>query len=434
LSVSAVAFVLTFVVLLFLALTRHARFGVYAYLLAFYVHPPSRWWGQSLPDMRWSLLASFVTVIAIAKHGGNDKQPSWLSTTPARAMIVLAAWVWMQNFWALDGAENLSLSVLYLKYLVLYYFVYRTSDSTKAIGWFLLAHVVGSLYLGFLAYGSQVSGRLDGVGGPGIDDSNTLAMHLATAAVCGSMLALVHRNWKLYLCGLSLAFILNAVVLCASRGAFLSIVAAGFVLAAMKPKVYSRLFYAYAILGIALFLFVASASFWQRMGTLQAAVDDRQQMDTSAESRIVMVMAQIRMAAVYPFGTGHRGTAVLSRSYLEERYMETLADGTKGQRSSHNTFLSALVEHGIPGAAIFVWLVAWCRAAARRIHSQSEKLSPELNAYTAAVTASLVVVLVAGIFFDCIAIEVQFWMLAVLASIDAVIRTHGKFPDESSPG
>ena len=42
---TALAFVGSYFVLLLLAFVRHPIYGLFAYLLAFYVHPPSRWWG-----------------------------------------------------------------------------------------------------------------------------------------------------------------------------------------------------------------------------------------------------------------------------------------------------------------------------------------------------------------------------------------------------
>src|SRR5262245_28767941 len=61
---TAIAFAGVFALALVLAFVRHPIFGLGAYLLAFFNHPPDRWWGQSLPDLRWSLLAAAVTLVA----------------------------------------------------------------------------------------------------------------------------------------------------------------------------------------------------------------------------------------------------------------------------------------------------------------------------------------------------------------------------------
>src|SRR5215510_14701243 len=42
----------------------HPVGGLFAYFLDYYAHPPIRWWGKSLPDLRWSLTISIVTLLA----------------------------------------------------------------------------------------------------------------------------------------------------------------------------------------------------------------------------------------------------------------------------------------------------------------------------------------------------------------------------------
>lgn len=428
-ALSGILFTLVFCACLLLALFRHPRYGVLAYLLAFYFHPPSRWWGVGLPDLRWSLLASVVTAIALLSRARSSSQPGWLSTAPARIMVCFTALIWLRNLWALDPEANLSLSILYTKYLMLFYFIYRTADNLEDVEWFLVAHMLGCGYLGALAFGSPVMGRLDGVGGPGIDDSNTLSMHLATGAICGAMIVLVRRDWRFYAGAISVALSLNGLVLCGSRGAFLAVVCGGVVLTLMRPVEYRRRFNLFAVLGVTMFLSIASATFWDRMNTIRAAVDDSQEMDNSAESRFVIIQAQAKMAATHPLGTGHRGTAALSTEYIPPEYLETLANGMKGQRSSHNTFMTALVEHSIIGAGMFIMLILWCRASARRISKKIGSASPELRAYLAAIVGSLVTIVAAGLFADFIAVEVQFWMLAILASLDGISRRSASTAD-----
>lgn len=67
-SLTAFGFLIVYAALLLIALVRFPFAGLLAYLWAFYNHPPSRWWGADLPDMRLSLVAAIVTLIAIALH------------------------------------------------------------------------------------------------------------------------------------------------------------------------------------------------------------------------------------------------------------------------------------------------------------------------------------------------------------------------------
>src|SRR5258705_483433 len=123
-SPTALAFVLAYVAGLGLAFVKHPKFGLYTYIAVFYIHPPSRWWGSFAPDMRWALIAGVVTLIASWRLKDDGRRPNWLSTTPARVLVLMMLWIWIQNLWALDPVEHLDLSVVFTKYVMLYYLIY----------------------------------------------------------------------------------------------------------------------------------------------------------------------------------------------------------------------------------------------------------------------------------------------------------------------
>src|SRR4051812_17994096 len=129
---SALAFLVFCVTCSIWAFTRHPVYGFYFYLASFYVHPPSRWWGYVLPDLRWALLSAGITVLAVMFHRGRlASKPPWISNTPAAVLTLYTAWMWIQMPWALDFPTHLSGSVQYLKYLVAIWFVYRICDGKE---------------------------------------------------------------------------------------------------------------------------------------------------------------------------------------------------------------------------------------------------------------------------------------------------------------
>jgi hypothetical protein len=416
-TLTGLAFMLVFIAALIVALVRYPIVGLFAYIAEFYLHPASRWWGAFLPDLRWSLLAAVVTVVAILWRRlppeGESGRERWFKTTPAKIMIVFVAWFWLSTVWALARDQHIAAAVLITKYIVVYWLIYRLVDTPQKVTWFLLAHLLGCFYLGYLGFTSGGSGRLDGVGGPGIDDSNTLGMHLATGVVAGAMLLLTFRGWRMFACIVAIAFALNTLVLTGSRGAFIALVAGGIVLMYTRPIEHKRLFNIYAVLGVLLFAYIASAQFWERMHTVTAAVDETQTMDNSAESRIAMFKAQVEMAARYPLGAGHRGSEVMSGQYLDPKYLTE-----SGARSSHNAFMTVLVEQGVPGAIMFFLMLRWVGRTILGVKRRaSEVQNPWLAIHGGAVGAALLVVLVGGLFADFSKCEVQIWMFALLAAI-----------------
>ena len=417
-TVIGTLFAAAFFSAMLLALVRNPIFGLYAYVAVFYLHPPSRWWGEFLPDLRWSFTAATITLIAIwiRLPAPTKAEKSWISTWPAKLMIAFSAWFWLESLWALDEVQHHIEAILLTKYVLVYYMIFRLINTPQKITSFLLVHVAGCLYLGYLGYTADSSGRLNGVGGPGIEDSSTLGMQLATAVVIAGMLAIRLRMWRQAVCAASITFSLNAIVLTQGRGAFLGMIAGGFMVFCLRPIVHRRLFIAYAALGLVLFGYVANHDFWARMDTVTSAAGNENEMEFSAMERVGMFEAQIEMAKLYPFGTGHRGSAFLSHTMLDPKFLSS-----SGGRSSHNVFMTVLVEQGIPGIIMFFGMIGWTAMTLFRLKKAfSGPLYAESAVLNAAIGGALTVVIVAGMFADFAHCEVQIWMFALLARLSAL--------------
>jgi len=410
-ALTALAFLMLFFGGLLLAFAVHPRFGLYTYLAVFYVHPPSRWWGDMLPDIRWSLVAALVTLVALVRLPKVIGRPSFFGLTPVWLLIAFTAWVWIQNAWALDPVMQLDLSVLLTKYIVLFYLMYRLVDSPRVMNDLLFVHVLGCIFLGWLAYRAPDVGRLDGLGGPGIGEANALAMHVSTGIMAAAVLIMnPGRWWMRVACALGTPFMLNVIVQAESRSAVLAFVAGGLVLWYLKPLAYRRLFYIGAAAGMAALIYLGHTAFWERMSTIRAAVETTEEADTSVRSRFAMIDFQLGIASKYPFGVGHRGIVVLSPAYLPEEYL-----ATQGGRSSHNTYLTVLSEQGIPGALIFGTLMFWALRSVWRMRDLRHR--PEttrMAGQVAAVAAMLAVAAVGGLGVDYLKAEVQIWSLILL--------------------
>jgi hypothetical protein len=253
------------------------------------------------------------------------------------------------------------------------------------------------------------------VGGPGIDDANTLGMYLATAIAAGVVLLLTLRGWRRVLLVVALPILLNGVVLANSRGAMLGLLGGGAMAYYLCPPQRKWVFYGFAALCLLLAVRLIDTAFLDRMFTIKSAVEQNEAIDGSAQGRLLLIEAQAKMAARYPHGTGLRGTASLSREYLDVRWLSGRREG--GARSSHNTFMSALVEQGIVGGLIYLWLFAWGVMVVGRLKTlQRQGVGMELTAPAVACCAAITVVWTAGQFTDYLMVEVQFWLFALLAA------------------
>lgn len=433
---TGLAFTAFFLGLLALALWRHPVFGLYAYLAAFYVHPPSRWWSVMLPDLRWALLAGVVTLVAVYIHRQKlAKAPPWFANAAAAIVIAYCGWLWIQNAWALDREVHYAASVQFTKYLVAFYLCYRILDTPERLRDFLLVHLAGCAYLGLQAFLSSnfEGGRLNGVGGPGIDDANTLGMFLATGVVAGAALALSQSGWRRNLTFAGLALAMNGLVLTASRGAFLGLIGGGVVVSALHPRRFRGRLVVLALIAAAGLVAVADERFVQRMYSLFAVWERSEDIDMSAESRFEIKAAQWQMFLDYPLGCGHKGTAVLSPLYLDSKWLTRSHTGEgPAERASHNTFFTALTEQGIVGAMLFSALVLWVLLAALRIFLLRHRVEdPTQPVVAAGLCGGVMVVLVAGIGTDYLMAEVQFWFLAGLVSALRLLKVAASAPSGS---
>lgn len=418
-SLTAFAFLLAFTTGAGLALFLRPIYGLYLYVAVFYLHPPSRWWGYDLPDLRWSLLAAAITLVSLIirhdyKHTGSTRiasdDPGWLDSTIAKGLLAYTIWMWVQAPWVVSDVHMEGV-ILFTKYLLLFYLIYRVVDNMDDFAGFCLAHVAGCAYLGWLVYLAPDTGRLDGVGGPGIDDANSLGMQLSTGLFFAAFMMLGLKGWRRLFTIFALPFLINGIIQTETRGAILGILAGGMATVLLKPRQYRGRFYLFAILGLVGVLAVANETFLERMQTIRATVDDTSEWDASALGRIAVARAQLSMFADHPLGAGHQGTSFLSHEYLDDRWFAS----DSGDRSSHNTVLSILVDQGIIGIGIFIVLMfSIIRLLARMKDFDRSDLPDSFGLYRAALGGSVVVIYAAGMFTQFLKAEVQIWTLALL--------------------
>jgi hypothetical protein len=394
---------------LLLALTRHPIFGLIAYISVFYLHPPSRWWGASIP-LRWSLMAAAVTVIAILIHQKKLKSMPLFRHKVAIGFIVFLGWLLVQQSWALDKELHMELIVLIAKFGLALVLVYKCIDTEQHLRWFLWTHVLGCVYLGYLAYTMYDGGRFEGFGGPGINEANAAALQLVTGALMAGPLffASQWRERAILLAGVPL--ILNALVTTISRSGFLEIGTGMLVFNYFAPKRFRWAILALSGLALVVFFALTNDMYWNRIDSISQGGAEVQGVDTGS-GRLDLAKAQMQMFARYPMGCGHRCTAVLSPEYLPDDQL--VAGGGTRARSSHNTVMSLLVEQGVPGGVMYALLLMWMFFTIRglaKAHRGNKGLLPALVPGIAAVMAAITV---GDLFVDYIKFEARIWFIAL---------------------
>lgn len=412
-SLTAVIFVALYFGLLVAALVKRPFFGLCAYLMAFYLHPPARWWGQSLPDLRWSLTAALVTLLAVLIKGGRF-QPFRFAET--RLYAAFFAYVILQSLWAVDVAEHIEFVGMAFNFLMLMFLMQSALRDQKDLAGFFLVTMAGCSYFAYLGLTHSWGGRLDGVGGPSIASANQMSQHVAAVLVCGCYLLLLKgRRWWEYLVVLLLAVAcLKAVLMAGSRGVFLAILVTALVALLLPAQGSSRRLYTLATLAVAGGLLVLGPSVMQRFEGVQLT-QLKEAEDQSARSRVVIIAAQWEMFKTAPLlGQGHKGTLALSPSYIPPDYL-TQVEGKRAGRASHNYLMSLLVDHGLIGASLILLIIHRCLVPLRRVSRMPlEGEADDLRLMVMGLMLGLTCLMVAGMASDHKNSETSIWFFALI--------------------
>lgn len=403
--------------------------GVFAYIVVYFLHPQSRWWGGSIPDLRYGFMLALVVLGAFLLSPGVSRLGSVLSHRVVRLWIALVILNSIAGFWAVNPNVHAEFAINYIKVLVIGVVTICLIDDFKTLVVLMFVILFGEFYLGWEAYniGRTGGGRLEGIGPPDSPDANGIA---ALIASCIPWLFAFGLFGNKVMRALSIAFapfILNAVVLLNSRGAFLAIVAGvGYFLWLLftdrdAPRQAKRAGFAACLLGVFAFLYLADVTFWERMGTLvgiEMGEDGQLQGDESAVSRTVYWSYGWDMALHNPLGLGTHGFQVESAKVLPKEWLGR----TGGGRALHSIWMETLVELGWLGLLLWLLLLHALFRTLRAARAAAAKASNvEAIFYITAVTAGVIVLLVAHTFLDRLRSEMFYWNCVIAVAAERVL-------------
>jgi len=258
--------------------------------------------------------------------------------------------------------------------------------------------------------------RLEGVGAPAAQTSNSLAnVLLVTLPLAGSLF--IQKSWKWKTVAIVASpLILNVLLLCNSRGAFLGLIGTGlsFVLIA-KGKTRKRALQTMALGSIVLFFLLGDPDIMNRFVTTFTGSEER---DSSASSRLMFWQAGLRMLSDYPLGAG--GGAF--KFTLGSRYLSILAGVQDADsRSLHNGFMTEATDWGIQGLLLKLLAFGVALSIAYRTAEKcrrEERIQDALLGLCLATTAiGYLIHCFFGAFFDH---EWGYWILALLVRYGAL--------------
>ena len=396
------------------------------------MYPEGRWWGASIPDISYSFLSVLVLMAAYALQykrfaGGNE----FFEIPAFKWMLALLGCYLAVYFVALDPQAHWRETYWFLKLVIVVALAFRflnSEMSLKLATWF---YIIGVSYIGYVAYGTgrNRGARLEGIGTVDSPDSNGIAAALAPAVVLLIYYAWMGTKTMRAVAVVCAAFVVNALILINSRGAFVAVVVgAGFFMCYMIFSRYQKRFqrpFAFAVIicGAIGAYSLTDDAFWERMFTLTQYDDGA----ASGSHRTEFWMATFDMVQDHPLGLGIRGYNKVSRFYLDpEKY------GDKN-KSVHSSWFQVLSEVGWLGIILFCFMLYACFRtswAARRHLAENQKVDEYF--FVVALEAALITFLVAATFVNRGRAEILYWMLLFVSSSSSIYYLRGLRQREQS--
>ncbi len=411
------AWVATYWGLLAMSLAKGPAYGVLGYIFEYYLRPSLHWWGDPLPRLRYSLIASLVVVVSYFIHKTNLEELTPTKNPAVKYLVMLATLMIIISPFGIDVVESWDTTLYFWKFVALYAFLIACVRSEWALNAFIWMHVAGAAWWGWEAYQdpSRSASRLLNVGSGDTLNDNQAAGHLLTVLPFALLLVFSAKN-KIAkgFAGICTLLIINVFILCNSRGATVGLVVALVFAMALARKGH-RIRMVGAAVGVAcLFLWLADPEFIQRQQTTL-----NYEQESTAQIRLSNWDSALRMARDYPFGAGGNGYNELSPIYAPG----ITSHRSTGKISPHNTWILLLAEWGIPGLLVFLLFIG---STFRLLHRIRKDNKDGLLYYRSlAIQIGLIGTLAAATFSDRLYGESIYWLCA-MGVIDYRLHMHAR--------
>lgn len=397
--------------------------GLLGYVGHYCVGPERQWWHAPVSSLgiRYSLTLAGLTLLGIVMNWGDLRFGRSLLHRHETLLLCFLGAVW---FAALLGQETVGRysssgadhpTIKLAKVAIFALMMTHVVTTRRNLDRFFWVLILGAMVLGMQAwstpYRSFSRGRLERVGGPDFAEANFFAAFMiAMLWIIG--VQFLRSNWKgKILCFLSGGFTANAVVLSRSRSAMVGLVAAGLMAVLTVPKKYRGYVLVGTIIAGSGFLYLTDEQFLNRVSTITATEEER---DSSAQSRIVLAKAGLRMWLDHPLGVG-------PGNFYQNigRYEPGLAG-----KDAHNTYVRCLTETGILGFTLFLLLIINAFWTTFQVSRSAHVLPPneenDIRLLAFGVRCALTGVLACCLTISLTYVEFIWWFLMLPVCLDRV--------------
>lgn len=337
---------------------QEPKFGLYVAVVTFSLDALGKLpFSETVPITLYQIAIAVTLAAALRAHRTGKMRLAWRQTPVDVQLLLFVVLAFVTVWFAPSLRAGVVTFASLLSSVVLFYLMVTMiddpNDARALLLWFVLVAVVlGGLALTERVTGVSVAGNVMKTSATGIrvrgsfQDPNMLGMMMMIALTAGIALAIGERGRTRQGLIAAVVVVVVALGLSFSRGAWVAAIAAVIVIVLVYPGKRARRVVPLAVclaLALALAIQVMPPSFVEKR--IVGVAEDR-----SALARVFMMRAGLDIVRQEPLGVGLGGFPF---AYPAFRF----GDVRPSLVQSHTAYLTIIVELGVLGLALFLWLL-----------------------------------------------------------------------------
>ncbi len=416
----AIMFIITFLGGTIGAIFVDGVYGICLYEIEYFLNPNIRWWSASLPAIRYSMIIAVCTLVGYVIRHEKYSENRIFEVPQTKWLLAITLLMGLLSFIAVWPEHHYAFYTRHLKIVFFIFLVYKMVDSPQKFERMVWSFLIGCFYIGWVGWSTnRVGGRLEGIGPQDASDANLLSSVLICAVPILIFNLIEKKGYLVRIVSvIFLAFIVNAIVLCNSRGAFIGLVVSigymsYFVFFKRVKSLRFKIKMAVGLCGfVLLFFYLTDDIFWERMDTLKSIEmgDDGISGAEGGTSRTHFWAKGLELAKEHPLGLGAGGFSYLSSQFLDTGML------SGGRRVAHSTWIQLITNYGYLGFVLFLGFIF--SSFKSHIKLRKQLLADEnysLYYQSVALNASFLSLLAASTFINRVQAELMYWLPAFMA-------------------
>lgn len=373
--------------------------------------------GRPPNPLKLPLIISVLSALGWLLRGQKVWRPQSLGFTVFIGAMVISGLTAANSFSAFGTTRDMVIRLFLIGIPLM-----SLITSVDRVRWFVISLLIAALYVGGWAVSHGGMGPSAASGG---QDENYVAalMGMAIPFAYFSLFVEKKTSVKVVLIGLLLIFA-AAIALGRnpSRGGFVGLVAVTLYCLARSPKKVAG--FTVVGIGAVVMSIVAGPKFWTEIST----TTDYQ--SGTADMRIEIWKMGLRMWQAHPaFGVGGGNFRWVIGDYQSAEQLEKFGRNLGGSIIAHSLPVELLAELGLAGALTLGWLIWRTWRDLGRVRNKAlelSKVAPEdldmkrLRCYSDAIRASMLAVLVNGLFLSLLHYS-HIWILIAVGSVLPIV-------------